>query len=290
MIGLNDLNTMISSASEAKQLAKALFIERYPDHVDWFDLVWETLVLQPELNTPGRECVLPGLGVSDRNDSIAREMMKEVVIFFEAFMQKFPAARDELVMRLEATSRRHGKTESAIQVLKKSVSQKVAPTENFMVWYREPEIQRSVRRVHEGDFSRAEVERKFLGKQQAFDIFAHRDMVHVKINGEQREVPLEPRIHRILLILLRHHGDLVRAIPLYRCVWQDASTYTTPRESDVTYLLKPAISALRTGLQGKVQGFKIPKKKPGHGYRCCGDFSFCVIVSSGDAAELAVVS
>ena len=95
----------LSSASDAKALARDLFARMHPGEAIWFDLCWDVLAqgIEPG-NIPNVQPeALAAIGAADPG---TLAMAKEVAIFFDAFMQEFPAVRDQLVVRLEASCKR----------------------------------------------------------------------------------------------------------------------------------------------------------------------------------------
>src|SRR5436309_9742728 len=90
----------ILDRKEISDLVRSLFLDKYPEHGEWFELAWEVLEERgTEADDPVR--LVRGLGVSGQADPLTAEMARELAILFEAFMQKFPIVRKELLDRLE---------------------------------------------------------------------------------------------------------------------------------------------------------------------------------------------
>ena len=129
---------------------------------------------------------------------------------------------------------------------------------------------------------------EYLGNSLDFALFVYGGNVTVRSGAKKPtpiQMPLEPRIRAMLIILLRYKDRYVPPIPLYRRAWLAAKA---PLQKEIQYttavdLVDPAKSILAGQMSKHISGFELEKRK--EGYICRGAFSFCCIIGNEDERE-----
>ena len=90
--------------------------------------------------------------------------------------------------------------------------------------------------------------------------------------------------YRLLVMFLKYRGKYLKTLELYRKAWSTKTlSYLHDKDEDyvVDNFLKTAISSLRKSFVS-IKGFDIPRKRPGTGYICMGNFKFAIVLTSAD--------
>lgn len=103
---------LIRNEEEARELAGRLFLMRFPNKQVFFNRGWR-LIRDRHHGTQTRADFATvdasDLSVVGAADAMSLEMIQEVAVFFESFMTKFPAARDELIKKVAVVCAKYGR-------------------------------------------------------------------------------------------------------------------------------------------------------------------------------------
>jgi len=128
---------------------------------------------------------------------------------------------------------------------------------------------------------------RIMQSKNNYDILIHSRQVYVKQYGKQSvHVPLEGVMINLLAVLIRYKMQDVTTRELYEAAWRssEGSTGDLPAgygEKDVlANNLRSPLSKMRKHI--RLGSFSI-KNSRSYGYRCEGDFTFCLALPSADA-------
>lgn len=281
MEGMASGDLLLEGASDAFSMARSLFLARYPDGEEWFSLAWEVLSERSSASTEQQQVLLKReFHLSATEGVLATDMVDLAMIFFEAFMLRFPAARNDLVERLASACTRHGKTDAFGAVLQSELEQQPGDTaRDFLLVTNAPGIGAISSRVSPEEVG------AYIHGCSSFDVFVHKRSVLIRRGQKSIPADLDERVYRLLVIFLRHKDQHLPTDQLYRKAWfpqNPTASVPNTHEEIVQRFLKPAVSQLRRKL-ASVHAFEVPPKKRYHGYICRGNFSFCVAIDA--AAE-----
>jgi len=143
-----------------------------------------------------------------------------------------------------------------------------------LVYVREPD--KKLLQRYEG--FQDQLQAQFTLQKSRFEIFVNESENVVAVAGFKESVQLEPRIRRLLIVLLLNRGKTLQASRLVKSAWHDDSPIIGADLKKVRSNLKVAISELK----GKLKDFEpiqIPELPRDGDYCCQGEFTFCVLMS-----------
>lgn len=270
------MDTLIKNEEDAKNLAARLFAVRFPDNQAFFDSGWDR-IRSRLAGAVNADSVMNSadLLATSAPDTMAIEMVQEVAVFFEAFMTRFPVAREELIKRVAGVCIKYGRETEYVREIESRIDAVTNNEGSFVVWTSAPSGLGS----KEAYYSESELKKRVLPRFENYGIAIKGRSVMARMPAKLEYVQLEEPPYRLLVILLRYKDENLDTKDLY------LHAYGRKHDdgSDETYLvenyLKFAISDLRQKLMGKVRGFLIPDKQRSAGYRCTGAFTFCIVMA-----------
>jgi hypothetical protein len=127
------------------------------------------------------------------------------------------------------------------------------------------------------------MEEEFWNRRDSFDVVVRGRSVYVRGDSIPKEIDLNEREYRLLVLLLRFKHRPLPTIPLYLRVYDQRSKRKDLTELYVTATyLKSLVSRLRLRLRDAVPGFEVPDKRPDGRYVCRGEFTSCLILAVHD--------
>jgi len=259
--------------TRARGLAKRFFLATFPDGERWFELAWDTALAQRPADSVSKQSTEDSLHAIGGVDGATMDMARDFAILFETFLQKYPIAQEALIESLEASCAKHGKNPRATQRLAVKLRQNLKQEGDFVVWTA-TELQSKT----SFDYISTKQAEAYVKKEGAYDIFINGETVSIKVRNGRESLALPPRLYSLLIMFLRYRSRPLPPEESYRKAW--GHSVTLPN-SDLKSVLRDhlrfAVSDLRTKLS-KVGKFEIPDKQRDHGYRCEGQFSFCIIL------------
>lgn len=258
----------------ARQLARALFLDKFDDAGDWFDLAWEAGLEKNQLQKFGGEFIVGALGVSDRGSLALQEMARDFAVLFNTFLQKHPVTQEALIEQLEASCVRDGNSTQSVRRLSQALKRAIEPQAPFVIWSGNT----SKIKVH-CEYAYISQAESYLEKESEFDIFVHGQRVSIGGSNDRTVLALPARLRWLLIMLLRYPGKMLPVEESYKKAW---GRINLKPEEDAQFIideyLRFAMSDLRRHLK-PLGGFSIPGKDHVEGgYRCEGECSFCIIL------------
>lgn len=265
-------------------IAEAAFLLKYPREKDFFDTVWHLLEqgrVPGETGGEGSQTPFE-LGVLGSPDAVAVEMAREVAMFFELLADKFPVVRDELVARLDAVCAKYGKAPTYLSELRRRVSSAMETQAQFVV-YRSTSTGTAVERA---EYTARTLTNHALGGLDRYTIVVRKGNVRVRFSKQPQTLVLAPLPYRLLVVLLMHKDEPVDTPCLCCAVYEIATPMSFDVKTDVEERLKYVVNDLRARMKPLGTAFAIPRKPPNGGYRCIGDFTFCLVLTKREAEKI----
>jgi len=214
---------------------------------------------------------------------VTMEMAQEVAIFYEAFMAKFPAAREVLIKRAAGACAKYGRGNEYIREIESRLNSVENKKTGFVVWMSKPSGLGSDEEI----YSENQLPKRILDRLKLADISIKGQTVTALMFDKREDVYLEDPLFRSLVILLRYKDEFVNIRDLYLRAYMRSHDGGLDTDAMVRKYLKFSISDLRGKLR-RVHNFKIPWKKHSPGYRCTGNFSFCILMARNHENEFKV--
>jgi hypothetical protein len=133
---------------------------------------------------------------------------------------------------------------------------------------------------------RMKLEAQFSLQKSRFDIFVNCSEKGIWIPNSEKAIPLEPRIQRLLVLLLLHRGEPIAPSRVVRWAWPAGSSVIGAHAKKVRSNLKVAVSELKDELEC-VKSIDIPELQRDGNYCCQGEFTFCVLLPGWMDEQLA---
>lgn len=265
---------IIGNAADAQALAARIFTLRYPDQDSFFNISWRIFGQKKE-NEVFANVLSPGsdFAAAGTPDTMAIDMAREVAIFFESFMAKFPIAQTELIGSLERVCRKYGKEQEYIQDVKGRVESVSNRNVEFLVWVSTPSGIGS----KQLSYTEKALNEKVLPNMDRYDIAVKGRSVLTRTPTGHHYLQMEEKPYKLLVILLRYKEEHLDTRDLYMRVYGLRHPVDYSEAEIVERFLKFPISDLRAKMV-KVRGFIIPDKLHSGGYRCAGDFTFGIVI------------
>jgi len=283
------METQIRPLFSAREIARAIFLEYYPEGTATFDIAWEVLSeVSTDRSIPQDESAQSVLGIVGRPDSAERDMALLVAILFETVIEESSLVRETVLERLERACKRHGKADAFKHRLKESIAEKFAEEPQFIVWTSEEKPPFDAVEIathsHGPDtkafYLKTGGENEAFEAKQRFDLFVQEHEVFLGCNHGTR-VRVQPLGFGLLVLLLRFKGREISPEKAYHRVWTPNAKQIPDLSAEQLRDLTTALSRLHAAINFPARLFRI-RKVHNNGYKCEGDLSFCVIMRRDD--------
>lgn len=281
---------LITGKEDAYRFAEQAFLQRHPDNAELFATAWEMLETQSRQYVgTAATCLAEQLSITGAADEMTLDMVREIGIYFETMMTKFPLVREELINRFRSICKKYEMPKDYVDNGAKHLDAVVMTERQLLVVCGA----KTGKITEKEDVPETVARKEYLARREQYDVFVWENKVWVRKalnkNAGHREVPFRQATirYRIFIMMLRYRGRPLPTRWLYTAAWQpEQASIERLFDKDFSDDLRYAIRDIERKLD--ITYLYTPDKLEHEDYVCMGEFSFCIVIPMALAKELSM--